>query len=327
MDNSEDFLKNYIERMLNIQQENTQEKPLTEEELKAVALQTGMSEEEWEASRKLLAEHIKAGDNYLKFGNWEAALLSFEQALALHPHKIEAHYGVAKAYIKQWQKEEKEVFLKKAQRHIKTILRFNPAHQATIQLNNEIWQTEEGESYARKSRKWLWIGAFLLFIIIVGSGTLMTYNQVIQQKEEVKAQWAKVELEYERRLELIPKIAKIAQNHNQSLAQELEKMDRQIKALENIKELKGDELKTFAKQQEAVKKLITEAMQSIETNQALEKQEVFLTLQDQVEGTENRIKVVKTRFNKKVKEYNTKIQMFPVSLLGFATIDYYNTKK
>jgi LemA protein len=148
-------------------------------------------------------------------------------------------------------------------------------------------------------------------------------NGLATSDQDVKASWANVETAYQRRADLIPNLVKTVQgvaNFEKSTITEV------IAARASATQVKLDATdlteENLAKYQAAQSQLsgsLSRLMAVAENYPQLKATENFSELQSQLEGTENRIKEERDRFNGTVKGFNNKVVTFPNSLIaGFS---------
>ncbi len=151
------------------------------------------------------------------------------------------------------------------------------------------------------------------------------YNKMVSLDENVSAAWAQVENVYQRRMDLIPNLVETvkgyAAHESETLAAVTEARSR-AGGVMNVDEDLLNDPEAFARFQEAQDSLgsalqrllvVTENYPELKANQN------FLALQDQLEGTENRITVERQRFNEAVRQYNTTIRRFPQLIMAKMT--------
>jgi len=156
----------------------------------------------------------------------------------------------------------------------------------------------------------LLVGFALLVVGVVMWG-IGTYNRLVALDEEVKAQWAQVENQLQRRYDLIPNLVETVKG--------FAKQEREvfIKVTEARAKVAGattvpEKIQANNELGSALSRLLVvlERYPEIKSNQN------FLALQDELAGTENRIAVERRRYNEKVKEYNRAIRVFPASIIA-----------
>ncbi|MGH6787405.1 MAG: LemA family protein [Novosphingobium sp.] len=141
-------------------------------------------------------------------------------------------------------------------------------------------------------------------------------NSVPTAEENAKAKWADVESAYQRRADLVPNLVATAKGAAASETQILTNVTQARAAATSIN-ITTDDLSdpaTFEKFQNAQNQL-TQALGQlrtvVENYPQLQSQARFADLMAQLEGTENRINVARTRYNEAVQAYNTTIRTFP----------------
>ncbi len=155
----------------------------------------------------------------------------------------------------------------------------------------------------------------LLLTIISGCG----YNSMQAGEEAVFASWADVEATYQRRADLIPNLVEVVKGYAKHEADTLKAVTEaraKVGTMQVSKEMLNDP-QAFARFQQAQGQLsgaLSRLMVVVEKYPDLKANQNFLDLQNQLEGTENRINVARVRYNKTVQEFNTSIRVFPNSL-------------
>lgn len=160
------------------------------------------------------------------------------------------------------------------------------------------------------------IGRFALVLAAAAGLSACGVNTVPTAEENAKAKWADVESAYQRRAALIPNLVATAKGAAASETQILTNVT-QARANATAINITTDDLSdpaTFQKFQAAQNQL-TQALGQlrtvVENYPTLQSQARFADLMTQLEGTENRIDVARTRYNQAVQEYNTTIRTFP----------------
>src|SRR5512137_976522 len=157
------------------------------------------------------------------------------------------------------------------------------------------------------------IGALLS--LLTGCG----YNTMQANEEAVFAAWGDVESAYQRRADLIPNLVEIVKGYAKHEADTLKAVTEaraKVGSVQASKELINDP-QAFAKFQQAQGELsgaLSRLMVVVEKYPDLKANQNFLDLQNQLEGTENRINVARTRYNKAVEIFNASLRIFPNNL-------------
>lgn len=145
------------------------------------------------------------------------------------------------------------------------------------------------------------------------------YNRIQARDEQVSSSWADVLNQYKRRADLIPNLVNTVKGYAEHEKETLEAVVA-ARAKATSFNLPADSLSDPQKLQEfqAVQSELGSALSRLlvisENYPSLKADQSFRDLQAQLEGTENRITVARTRFIESVKEYNTTIRSFPVNL-------------
>lgn len=170
-------------------------------------------------------------------------------------------------------------------------------------------------SAPRRSGAWAVAGLVGLAAVLgVAGWWIVTYNQLVQTRSAVDAQWAQVEAQYQRRVDLVPALVAAAAG---SLAQE-----RQVFAA--IAASRAAYLAAPPGSPERVRAAsaleapVGRLIGIVEASPDLRSRATVAALMDELAGTENRIAVERRRYNDRVRTYNTLVQQFPSSLAAAA---------
>ena len=164
-------------------------------------------------------------------------------------------------------------------------------------------------------RKFAILTTLLLTTLLSGCG----YNTLQQNDESIKASWAEVLNQYQRRADLVPNLVKVVEGyaaHERSVLVQVTEARAKIGTIQATPELINDE-QAFAKFQQAQGQLSSALSRLIavaENYPHLKADTQFLALQTQLEGTENRITVARNRYIKAVEGYNVTVRSFPSNL-------------
>ncbi len=162
----------------------------------------------------------------------------------------------------------------------------------------------------------------LLFVVIFPIGSCVsTYNKIIQADETTQMAFADIQSNLLRRSELIPNLVntvKGSANHEKETLQAV--IDARSKAA--TLQLTSDDLSNpelleqFSQAQNQMSSALSRLMVSVERYPDLKANQSFRDLQAQLEGTENRINVARTRYNESVNKFNSTIRRFPASIIN-----------
>ena len=142
----------------------------------------------------------------------------------------------------------------------------------------------------------------------------------MQMKEEaVKASWGDVEASYQRRADLIPNLVEVVKGYakqEKDVLTAVTEARSRVGSVQMSKDMLNNPqaLSQFQAAQGSLSSALSRLMVVVERYPDLKSNQNFRDLQNQLEGTENRINVARQRYNKAVQEFNTSIRIFPNSL-------------
>jgi len=159
------------------------------------------------------------------------------------------------------------------------------------------------------------------------------YNKMVAMDEGVKSQWGQVENVYQRRMDLIPNLVATVKgyaSHESDVFTQIAEARSKAGGVMNISDevLKDPAaFQRFQKAQSELGSALQRLLVVTENYPDLKANANFMALQDQLEGTENRITVERQRYNEVVKTYNVFIKQFPRSIIanmsGFTAKSYF----
>ena len=138
-----------------------------------------------------------------------------------------------------------------------------------------------------------------------------SYNKLVVANEKVTGQWAQVEVQYQRRFDLIPNLVESVKG---AMTQETKVFGDLAAARQNYCGATTVNAKAEAASQ--VEGAFGRLLAIMENYPVLKSIETVQTLMVQIEGTENRVSVERTRFNEEVKAFNTMIKLFPMNVMA-----------
>src|SRR6266516_1137070 len=139
--------------------------------------------------------------------------------------------------------------------------------------------------------------------------TACSYNRFVGQEEAIKAQWAQVENQLQRRNDLIPNLVETVKGyaaHEEGVFKEIADSRSRLLAARSPEET----IAAANQQTSALGRLLA----VVENYPQLKANEQFNRLMDELAGTENRLAVERMRYNERVQEYNTSRRQFPANL-------------
>src|SRR3989442_10177376 len=136
-----------------------------------------------------------------------------------------------------------------------------------------------------------------------------SYNKFVGEEEAIKAQWAQVENQLQRRNDLIPNLVQTVKGyaaHEEGVFKEIADARSKLLAAKSPEE----SIQAANQQSSALGRLLAIS----ENYPQLRANEQFNRLMDELSGTENRIAVERMRYNERVQAYETSRRQFPANL-------------
>lgn len=179
------------------------------------------------------------------------------------------------------------------------------------------------------------IAVVVLLVLIPYAWVKGTYNGFVRAQEGVSKAWSDVESTYQRRADLIPNLVETVKGY---ASHEKEVFTGVTEARSRVGQIRVDAenlspalIQQFQEAQRGLGGALSRLLAVSERYPDLKANQNFLDLQTQLEGTENRINVARTRFNEAARAYNTQIRSFPANLLanlfGFAPKPYFEAQQ
>ena len=326
-------LENYLQKLMKLQYATETQHQFTEEELKNIALDSGLTEAAWQQSQEQARGHLQRGRVYLGNHNYDDAAQELEQAAALRPHDAEANFLAAQAFLYRGSRHQNSTDLDRSEYYLDRTISINPQHTGALRTKGELndkrrlYQSQIQEKNRTNTlTKWGIIGGVVVLLIV---GYYSMYNSMVGLEENVSSSWAQVENQYERRAALIPNLVKTVQG---AASYEREVLNEVVQARAAATSIRVDpnnldeaDLTEFSERQAELSASLNRLLAVAEDYPDLTATDNFQALQDQLEGTENRIATERRRFNEAVQSYNARARRFPYNLLGFDTKAYFST--
>jgi LemA protein len=141
------------------------------------------------------------------------------------------------------------------------------------------------------------VGVIVVAIMMFVSWSSSIYDNAVQLQEQVDAEWANVQAQYQRRADLVPQLVATVKGAAENEKEILTKVTQARAGIVNAKT--PEEMEMMGKEINTAINLAFEAYPQIRSTQN------FSDLQAQLEGTENRIAVARRNYNEAVRQYNT----------------------
>lgn len=165
----------YFEKILQIK---NQRKGLSKAELKEIALELGMSENEWREVQKVAKGHIERGYNFLEHQNEEDAQKEFEQALVVFPDDARVLYGMAHVHERWFIAKGKAADKEAALKHAHATLQADPTHTEAARLISHLKDKKPITAWQKARKPVFWL-------IILGALAGVGYKYQSQLKTEI----------------------------------------------------------------------------------------------------------------------------------------------
>jgi LemA protein len=188
------------------------------------------------------------------------------------------------------------------------------------------------------------LGALVLVLLIGGGWYVGVRNHFVDLDQQVQAQWAQVENDYQRRFDLIPNLVRTVQGAANFEKSTLEAVINARSRVGQVQAPAGgppgtqsnlpndpNAMAQFAGAQENLSGALSRLLVVVERYPDLKSNQNFLELQSQLEGTENRIAVERRRYNEVAQTFNSSVLKFPANVVanmsGFKPKAYFQGAK
>lgn len=185
----------------------------------------------------------------------------------------------------------------------------------------------------KRSTIYLLAAIGLFFLSVVPSCSM--YNEMVNKSEEADSQLQDVQVQLQRRLDLIPNIVEAVKGEANFESSTLKAVtDARARATQitlDPTNLKPENFEMFQKAQSELSSALSRLLVASENYPNLKANQAFKDLRTELEGTENRISVERSKYNKKAEEYNKYVKKLPNSLIakfgGFEAKKYFEADK
>ncbi len=160
-------LDRFVEKMIEIR-EMEKTPVLNWSELKQIALDIGLTEEEWEKVELQFSNHTERAQSFLRYENYDDAIAELKSALGIYPSHTHSLFSLASAYALRWKAKERSEDHKKAVKYCNMALETAPTHELTIKLLSDLKQELDLQSKNARSNSitYISIGLVLLAMAI-----------------------------------------------------------------------------------------------------------------------------------------------------------------
>lgn len=150
---------------------------LGEEELKDIALKSGLSDADWETLCERLNEHAIRGRNFLEQGNFEEAAIDLQEAVILAPYSADILCDCGIAHLGLWKKSGKESDRGRADELFRKCLKLEPSNAKAAEGITELLRVRK----PKRKKKWALVAAALL-LVSIGVGASQLSSSPILEK-------------------------------------------------------------------------------------------------------------------------------------------------
>jgi LemA protein len=169
----------------------------------------------------------------------------------------------------------------------------------------------------------LLVALVVVAIVVVGlaAWAISVNNQLVRLDQDVNEKWSQVENVYQRRADLVPNLVETVKGfaaQERAVLTEVTEARARATGVTLTPEALNDPkaLERFQAAQGQLSGALSRLLVVVERYPELKSNANFLALQTQLEGTENRIAVERRRFNESVRDYNTRVRLFPGNLVA-----------
>jgi LemA protein len=281
--------------------EEQEDRALTIDELKELAISMGMTGEEWEKLLLKANDDLKTAELHLNARNYVDAISFADKATAINPYLKNGNSVLAQSYLMQWLDDGDTNKRDKAEFYARKELKNDPNDKRAVNVLSTIQNKKRIAGGDQKLKKYVLIGVVVLFLFgligffsmsgnsseTYGSGNVE--NQLIENEELANQKWGDVQSALDRRDQLIPDLLLALGEANDDLNTHITQLREEIKSADGQKKI------DLEKQLEDK---IAEAKLYLKNGPT--KSDIII----EIEGAENRINFARKEYNKAVKDYN-----------------------
>ncbi len=164
-------------------------------------------------------------------------------------------------------------------------------------------------------------GVVVIIVLIIGGTAVGRYNKLVTGQERIEAAWSEIDNQYKRRFDLIPTLVntvKGAADFEKSTLEAVTEARASVGRAQLPAGLPTDpaQMQAYAQAQQGLGAALGRLMVVVERYPDIKANQNFLALQDQLEGTENRIAVARRDYIDAVRIYNTARRRFPANIIA-----------
>ena len=155
----------------------------------------------------------------------------------------------------------------------------------------------------------------LVVVVVLFAWIAAMYNSLVRAKNEVGNAWSQIDVQLNRRHDLIPNLVETVKGY---MTHERETLEAVVKARQQAVQISGGSLEEKARVENALSQTLRSLFAVSENYPQLKANENFLALQEELTSTENKISFSRQYYNDSVLNLNNRIQMFPTNIFAGA---------
>jgi LemA protein len=149
---------------------------------------------------------------------------------------------------------------------------------------------------------------FIVIVVLIGM-----YNGLVRARNEVGNAWSQIDVQLNRRHDLIPNLVETVKGY---VTHERETLEAVVKARQQAVQITGASIEDKARVENALSQTLKSLFAVTESYPQLKANENFLALQEELASTENKISFARQYYNDSVLNLNNKVQMFPTNIFA-----------
>ncbi len=157
----------------------------------------------------------------------------------------------------------------------------------------------------------VWLIVMIIIVVVILLWFVMTYNTLIGLRNRVKDQWAQIDVQLKRRADLIPNLVETVKGYAKHEKSTFEDVIKARNAVNNAS-TKEEEMKASGELTQVVSRLFALA----ESYPQLKADQNFISLQNDLKESEDKISLMRQFYNDTVLSYNNKIQRIPSNIVA-----------
>jgi len=173
----------------------------------------------------------------------------------------------------------------------------------------------------------LWVILAILFVLIIA--VISMYNGLIRLKNRVDEAWSDIDVQLKRRYDLIPNLIETVKGY---ASHERETLEKVVEARNSAMSMQdSSDIEGKLKAENALSSTLKSIFALSENYPDLKANQNFLELQKELSDTENKIQASRRFYNGNVRDFNTKVQVFPTNIiakkLGFSSRSFFEIEE